>query len=91
MPRDVFRDPGQEAGERGQFRRRIIEARHDQRDDFQPEAHFVDARDRIEDRLQPPAQLVIAAVVETLEIDFVEIHPRSQVLERRGVAFPLDT
>jgi len=68
-----------------------LKARHDQRDHLQPEAHFVDARDRIEDRLQPSAQLAIAAVVETLKIDLVEIDPWPQYSSTWGVALPLDT
>ena len=44
--------------------------------------------DRIEDRLQATAELPIMAVVEALEIDFVEIDVRAQVLQhlRRAVA-----
>ena len=45
-------------------------------------------RDRIEDGLQATAKLPIVAVVEALEIDFVQVDVRAQVLEhlRRAIA-----
>ena len=44
--------------------------------------------DGVEDRLEPAAELAIAAIVEALEVDLVEIDVRPEVLEhlRRAVA-----
>ena len=60
----------------------------EQRDDLDPEAIAVQPPDRVEDRLQPAAELAVVAVVEALEIDLVEIDLRPQVFEdlRRAVA-----
>ncbi len=67
---------------------RVVEARNQQRDDFDPEPHLVQSPDRVENGLEPPAEFAVVAVVEALEIDFVEIDPRADVLEhlRRAVA-----
>ena len=48
----------------------------------------MDAADAVEDRSNAAAEFVVVAVVETFEIDFVEIEPGAQVFEnlRRGVA-----
>src|SRR5215469_1842338 len=39
------------------------------------------AANRVQDWLQPPTQLVIVAIIKTLKVNLVEIHPRSQVLQ----------
>ena len=80
--------PATNAVRREQLVARVVEARDEQRDDLHPDAHRVQAADRVEDRLEPSAELAIVAIVEALEIDLVEIDPRPQVFEdlRRAVA-----
>ncbi len=41
----------------------------------------MDAADAVEDRSDAAAEFVVVAVVETFEIDFVEIEPGAQVFE----------
>src|SRR5262249_51556423 len=45
------------------------------------ELHGIEPADRVENRLEPAPQLTVVAIVETLEIDLVEIDPRPDVLE----------
>ena len=68
--------------------RELLKPGNEQRHDLDPEVHRVQPADRVEDRLQPPAELTVVPVVEALEIDLVEIDPRPQILEhcRRAVA-----
>ena len=68
VPGNIGGDAGQEFGNGAQFGVGIVEAGDYQRDHLQPESHLVDAADGIENRRQPAAQLMIAAVVEALEI-----------------------
>ena len=80
--------PATNVGQPRQLVARVVEAGNQQRDDLDPEAHRVQAADRVEDRLEAAAELAVVAIVEALEIDLVEIDPRPQVLEhlRRAVA-----
>ena len=66
----------------------VVEAGNQQRDDFNPHAGLLQPRDGVEDRLQPPSKFAIASIVEALEIDFIRVDVRTQVLEhaRRPVA-----
>jgi hypothetical protein len=66
----------------------IVEAGNQQRDDFEPQAHGVDAANAFENGADAAAEFVVVAVVEALEIDFVEIEPGAHVFEnlRRAVA-----
>jgi len=41
----------------------------------------VQPSNRIEDRIDAAAQLTVVTIVETLEIDLVEIDPRPQVVQ----------
>ena len=81
MPRDVDRDAGNKLGQPLQFIVGVVEAGNQQRDDLDPEAHFVQAANGVEDGLQAATQLAIVAVVEALQIDFVEVEPWAQVFE----------
>jgi len=81
VPGDIGGDAGQEFGEAAQFVGIVIEAGDQERDDFEPEAHCVNAANAFEDGSNAAAEFVIVAVVETLEIDFVEIEPGVQVFE----------
>ncbi len=49
--------------------------------DLDPEPARVERANGVEDRLQPSAQLAVLAVIETLQVDFVEIDPGRQVVE----------
>ena len=66
----------------------VVEAGDQQRDDLEPQAHRVNAADGVEDGADAAAEFVVVAVVEALEIDFVEIEPGADVFEdlRRAVA-----
>ena len=66
---------GKEFGEAPEFVGRVVEAGDQERDDFQPEAHVMNAADAVEDGGDASAEFVVVAVVETLEVDFVEIEP----------------
>ena len=88
VPRNVGRHAGDELGQAHQFVARVVEPGNQQRDDLDPEVHRVQPPDGVENRREPSAELAVVAIVEALEIDFVEIDPRPQVLEhlRRAVA-----
>ena len=79
---------GDELGQPLQLVVAVVEAGNQQRDDLEPDAHVVQLLDGVENRLQPPAELAIVAVVEALQVDFVGIDPGPQILEhaRRAVA-----
>ena len=47
------------------------------------------AANRVQDGLQPPAELVIVAVIKALQINFVEVNPGSQVLQHLWGAVPV--
>ncbi len=64
----------------------VVESGHEQRDDLHPHAGVVQPLDRVEDRRQSSAELTVAPVVEALEIDFVEIDVRPDVLEHASCA-----
>ena len=89
MPRDVRRDAGDELGQADELVARIVEAGDEQRHDFDPDVHRVKAPNRVEDRLEPAAELPVMPIVEALEIDLVEIDPRTQVLEHPRRAVPV--
>src|SRR5580698_1469038 len=65
-----------------------ISARNSVGDDFEPQSAGVNALNAVEDRSDAAAEFVVVAVAETLEIDFIEIEPGTDVVEdlRRGVA-----
>ena len=66
----------------------IAEARHDQRDNFHPEAALFELNDRFGHVGQNAAELAIVFVVKCLEIDLVGIDERTDVIQclRGGVA-----
>src|SRR6202171_169335 len=68
VPRDAGRDAAQEPGDVAQFLVAVVEARDDQGDDLQPEAHRVHHLDAIENVLQLAAQRAVVLVSEGLEI-----------------------
>src|SRR5207244_12440248 len=76
VPWDLGRDRGQVLRGAGELRRVIVEPRHDQRHDFEPETPVVDQLDGVEDVLQHPAQLALALIVHPLHIDLVAVAPR---------------
>ena len=80
--------PARKRGQAAQLGLAVVESGNQQRDDLHPDAGSVQPRDRVEDWLQPSAELAVVPVVEALEIDFVEVDVRPQVLEhaRRAVA-----
>ncbi len=88
VPRDVGRDAGDEVGEFAEFVVGVVEAGDEQGDDLEPQSHRVNAADAVEDGADAASEFVVVAVVETLQVDFVEIEPGAQVVEnlRRAVA-----
>ena len=46
------------------------------------------AANRVQDGLQPPAELVIVAVIKALQVNFVEVNPGSQVLQPQPLGTP---
>ncbi len=88
VPGDVGRDAGHEFGELAKFVVGVVEAGDEQGDDLEPQSHRVDAADAVEDGADAATEFVVVAVVEALQIDFVEIEPRAHVVEnlRRAVA-----
>ncbi len=81
VPRDERRNARDERRETLQFVGRIVESRNQQRHNLEPDAPVVQLANGPEDRVNPPAQLTIVSIVEALEIDLVEIHPRLDVVE----------
>ena len=69
--------------------RRVVKPRDQQRDDFQPQAHLVQAANGVENRADTAAKLVIVAIVKTLKIYLVEINPRTQIFEHLRRAIPV--
>src|SRR5262249_58160811 len=59
----------------------VVESRDDERHDFQPESHGIQPLNRIKDILEQSAELPIIPILKTLEIDLVEVHPGSDVLQ----------
>ena len=76
VPGNIQRDARYKFRQAFQFLLRIVESGYEQGHDLHPKAHLVESPDRVEHRLQAPPKLAIATVIETLEIDFKEIHPR---------------
>src|SRR5579863_8241732 len=81
VPGNVTRDAGNEFGEALQFIGGIVEAGNQEGDNFEPQAHLVDAADAIKDRRNASAEFVVVAIVEAFEIHLVEIEPRSNIVE----------
>src|SRR6266446_5564721 len=89
LPGNVWRHTCNKCCKPVQFVIRVIEAGNHERNNFQPEAHFVQAPNCVQDGLQTPAKLVIVAVIKTLQINFVEVNPGSQVLKHLRGAVPV--
>src|SRR5450631_130792 len=81
VPRDVGRYPGDEIREAAKFIWGVIEAGDQQRNDLEPQSHLVNPADAVEDGTDSPAELMVVAIVEALEIHFVEIEPGPNVFE----------
>ena len=81
VPGNVGRHAGEKRRQPPQLVFAVVEAGDQQRDDLEPDASAMQPRDRVQDRLQPSAELAVPAIVEALEIDFVEIDVRTKVLE----------
>src|SRR5581483_1776925 len=64
-----------------QFVITVIEAANQQSHDLHPNAVLVQPANGVEDRPDAPTELPIMLIIETLEIDFVEIDPWPDVLE----------
>ena len=88
MPRDIGRHAGEKVRQPFKFVVRIVKARDQQGNNLEPHTHLMQAPDRVQNRADASAQLVVVAIVETLEIDFVEIDPGPNVFQnlRRAVA-----
>ena len=84
VPRGIRRDGDQEAGNVRQLFLRVIETGHEERDDLDPEPQLAQQADRVEDVLEPPAQLPVVLLAEALEIHFVEVNVRADVAEDLG-------
>jgi len=81
VPGNVGRNARQKFGEAAQFVIAVVEAGNEKCNDFEPEPHLVDAADALENGADAAAEFVIVAVVEALEIHFIEIKPRANVVE----------
>src|SRR5205823_8959976 len=66
------------------LRVRIVEAGNDERHDLRPDAALLESLDRVEHRLQHAAEVAVVAVVESFEIDLVQIDVRRDVVEHLG-------
>src|ERR1019366_6019414 len=88
VPRDIGRDASYELSQFPQFSVAVIEPWNQERHDFQPDSHLVQAADGVKNRLQTSAKLPIVPIIEALQIHFVQIDPRMQILQhlRRPVA-----
>ena len=86
VPGDVWRNLREEFGEAAEFVGEIVEAGDEEGDDFEPEAHLVNAANAVEDGADASAEFMVVAVVETFEIDFVEIEMRAEIFEDLGSA-----
>lgn len=71
VPGNVRRDVGNKFRELAKFVGIVIEAGDEERDDFKPEAHLVNAADTVEDGGDASTEFVIVTVVEAFEIDFI--------------------
>ncbi len=84
VPWNVCGNAGKEFREAAQFVAGVIEAGDEQRHDLQPQSHLVNATDAVEDGGDASAEFVIVAIVETLQINLVEIEMGTQVFEHLG-------
>src|SRR5277367_2942438 len=66
MPGNVGRDSGQKFGQAADFVFGVVEAGNEERHDFEPQAHFVNAADAFEDGADASAEFVIVPIVEAL-------------------------
>src|SRR5258708_29650751 len=81
VPGNVGGDVGEEFREAAQFVCGVVEAGDEQRHDLEPHAHAVNAPDAVENRTDATTKFVIVAIVEALEIDFVQVNPGMQIFE----------
>src|SRR5260370_24124807 len=86
MPGNVGRNVGEELREATKFVGRVVEAGDQRGYDPKPQSHLVNAADAVEDGGDASAKLMIVAIVEAFEIDFVQIKPGAQVGEHLGSA-----
>ena len=84
VPGDVGRNSGQKCGQLAKLIVAVVEAWDEQGDDLQPHAHLMQSANGVENGLEASAKLAIAMVVETLEVDFVEIDPGMEIVEHLG-------
>ena len=66
MPWDIGGYARYEFSQSGQFFLRIVKSRHQQGDDFEPDPHFMNAADSVQNGLEAATKFSILAVVETL-------------------------
>ena len=88
VPRDVGGNSGYEFSEAAEFVVVVVETGNEKCDDLQPKPHGVNVANAVENGADAAAEFVIVAIVETLEIDLVEIEMGAQEIEdlRRAVA-----
>ncbi len=84
MPWNVGRDAGEKFSEAAQFVVGIVEAGNEQRDNLQPQSHLMNSPNAVEDGADASAEFVVMAIVETLEIHFVEIEPGTHIFKYLG-------
>ena len=73
VPRDLSGHTGKKLRQAAQLCVAVVEARHEQCHDFNPDTAGVKPSDRIEDWLEPASELTIPTVIKALEIDLEEI------------------
>ncbi len=81
VPGNIGRNTGHKLSQAPQFIVAVVESGDQQRHNLQPDTHLVQAANGVENRLQPSAELAIMAIVEALQIHFVQIYPRMQILQ----------
>src|SRR2546425_6367961 len=81
VPGNIGRYFGEKFRDVSKFLVAVVESGDDERHDLQPESHGIQPLDRIENILEQSAELTIIPILKTLEIDLVEIHPGSDVLQ----------
>src|SRR5215467_7837063 len=81
VPRDIPRDSRKELRDVAKLFVTIVESWDDERHDFQPKAHRMQALNRFENVFQHAAQLAVIAVLETFEVDFVKVHPGLDIFQ----------
>src|ERR1700736_101626 len=75
VPGNIGRDAGQKLRQSPQLVFGIIEAGNEQRNNLQPKAHLMQRADSLENWPNASAELVIMAVIETLQINLIQIDP----------------